>query len=209
MGSLSSQTKCNTFLWRCCHGADLSAALPGRSMRDCPAFCQWQLGPANRGSSGSLGINDFSGAEAQSWCPGWVQIQLRSAADAGAALEGMPTEREAGLRAAVMSGRSAGRRSKSSPARARAGAQGDLLREHLPLHLCPAGPYQGLSLAALSAARQEQTRLPGQEGRRPPNFIEGRFRGKPTDRVDRMTCGHWESRSDDVRKIWSGDPDCA
>jgi hypothetical protein len=24
-----------------------------------------------------------------------------------------------------------------------------------------------------------------------------------------MTCGHWESRSDDVRKIWSGDPDCA
>ena len=26
---------------------------------------QWQLGPANRGSSGSLAINDLSGAEAQ------------------------------------------------------------------------------------------------------------------------------------------------
>ena len=93
MGPLSSQTKCNTFLWRCCHGADLPAALPGRSMRDCPAFCQRQLGPANRGSSGSLAINDFSGAEAQSWCPGWVQIQLRSAADAGAALEGLTASR--------------------------------------------------------------------------------------------------------------------
>ena len=33
-------------------------------MRDCPAFRQWQLGPANRGSSGSLAINDFSGTEA-------------------------------------------------------------------------------------------------------------------------------------------------
>src|SRR5882724_8666350 len=60
---LSSQTKCNTSLRRCCHGADLQAALSGRSMRDCRAFCQWQLGPANRGSSGSLAINDLSGVE--------------------------------------------------------------------------------------------------------------------------------------------------
>ncbi len=29
----------------------------------CPAFGQWQLDPANRGSSGSPAINDLSGAE--------------------------------------------------------------------------------------------------------------------------------------------------
>src|SRR5437762_3195920 len=29
MGPLGSQTKC-TFLWRCCHGAELPAAFPGR-----------------------------------------------------------------------------------------------------------------------------------------------------------------------------------
>ena len=60
-GTPSSQTKCNTFGWRCCHGAELRTTFPGRSMRDCPSFCQWQLGPANRGSYGSLAISDFSG----------------------------------------------------------------------------------------------------------------------------------------------------
>jgi hypothetical protein len=85
----SSQTKCNTFRWRCCHGAELRTTFPGRSMRDCPAFCRWQLGPANRGSSGSLAINDLSGAEPQRRCEGGLQTQLRPAADPGTTLEGL------------------------------------------------------------------------------------------------------------------------
>ena len=32
-------------------------------MRDCPTSSRWVLGPANRGSSGSLAIDDLSGAE--------------------------------------------------------------------------------------------------------------------------------------------------
>src|SRR5262245_18109322 len=36
-GSLSLQTKCNTFLERCCDGTHVRAVVIGRPMRDCPA----------------------------------------------------------------------------------------------------------------------------------------------------------------------------
>jgi IS30 family transposase len=50
-------------------------------------------------------------------------------------------------------------------------------------------------LATLSAARQEQTRLPGRKGGGSPNFIEGRVSvaNRPIEAADRMTCGHWEA----------------
>src|SRR5947207_7805574 len=53
LGPLSSQTKCNTFLGRCCNGAQIPAAVIGEPMRDCPTSGRRVLDPANRGSSGS------------------------------------------------------------------------------------------------------------------------------------------------------------
>src|SRR5690349_24085659 len=58
-------------------------------MRDCPTFGQWQLAAANRGSFGSLAINDLSRAEAQSGRSGWLQTRLCPATDASAALVGL------------------------------------------------------------------------------------------------------------------------
>src|SRR3954466_15586759 len=58
-------------------------------MRDCPPFGQWRLGRANRGSFGSAAINDLSGAEAEPWQASRLQAKLCSAADPGAALEGL------------------------------------------------------------------------------------------------------------------------
>src|SRR4051812_42610857 len=57
-------------------------------MRDCPTFGQWQLDPANRGSSGSLAINDLSGVKPQSRQTGRLQALLRPATGASAALDG-------------------------------------------------------------------------------------------------------------------------
>ncbi|MGY4221941.1 hypothetical protein ACVMFB_008440 [Bradyrhizobium sp. USDA 4522] len=170
MGPLSSQTKCNTSLRRCCHGADLQAALSGRPMRDCLPIGQWQLGPANRGSSGSLAINDLSGTEAQSGEPGRLQAELCPAPDASAALDGRTPRtgaRPAPRGVATPSPRLVARAGRW-PAGPRVRAQGDLPRDHRPLHLWPTQAHHGLQLAALSAARQEQARLPRQAGRQAP-----------------------------------------
>ncbi|MHC2434518.1 hypothetical protein ACVMB0_001893 [Bradyrhizobium sp. USDA 4451] len=182
-------------------------------MRDCPAFSQWQLGAANRGSSGSLAINDLSGAEPQFWRPGRLQTQLCPATDASAALDGRtprtgarPAPRGLG---APWSGLVA--RAGRGPAGPRTRPQGDLPRDHLPLHIRPDPAHLGLQLAALSATRQEQTRLPRQEGRqsrklhRRPCFLEQTaYRGR------RSQCPRsLGSRPDDVLQIRSGDPDRA
>src|SRR5712675_2305403 len=45
LDSLSSQTKCNTFLEGCCHGTPVQAVVIGRPMRDCPPSRRWALGP--------------------------------------------------------------------------------------------------------------------------------------------------------------------
>src|SRR4029450_8378071 len=55
--------------------------------------------------------------------------------------------------------------------------QGDQPREHLPLHLCPDRPHQGLPLAALYAARHEQAWL-------------GRAQGRGRRNLDRRTDSH-------------------
>lgn len=135
-------------------------------MRDCLPIGQWQLDRANRGSFGSLAINDLSGAEAEPGQAGRLQAKLRSAAHTGAALEGLAprTGRQlaprgpGGLEPRLVA------RTGRRPARPRLWPQGDLLRKHLPLHLRPAPPHLGLQLAPLSAARQEQAGLSRQEG---------------------------------------------
>ncbi len=213
MGPLSSQTKCNTSLRRCCHGADLQAALSGRPMRDCLPFGQWQLGPANRGSSGSLAINDLSGVEPQSGRPGRLQANLCPATDASAALDGRtprtgarPAPRGNGTPSPGLVAR-AGR----WPIGSRTRAQGDLPRDHLPLHLCTARPHHGLQLAALLAARQEQAGLPRQEGRQPRKLHRRPcFLGKSAARGGRpqraRTLG---GRPDDVLEVRPGRVDRA
>ncbi len=213
MGPLSSQTKCNTSLRRCCHGADLQAALSGRPMRDCLPIGQWQLGPANRGSSGSLAINDLSGTEAQSGEPGRLQAELCPAPDASAALDGRTPRtgaRPAPRGVATPSPRLVARAGRW-PAGPRVRAQGDLPRDHLPLHLSPTQAHHGLQLAALSAARQEQARLPRQAGRQPRKLhrrpcILGKSAARSGRPQRARTLG---GRPDDVLEIRSGRADRA
>ncbi len=84
----------------------------------------------------------------------------------------------------------------------------DLAGEHLPLHRGPDCPPQGLSLAALSAARQEQARLPGAQGR----IIGASYRSpcsycrKARHRRRPLSPGPLGSRPHDVRQIRPGDP---
>src|SRR3954447_5113132 len=73
---------------------------------------------------------------------------------------------QAGYQPGYANQRSRARRWKGSRLERDERLQCDLLREHLPLHLCPDCPHQGLSLAKVPAARQEQARLSRQEGRR-------------------------------------------
>lgn len=90
-----------------------------------------------------------------------LQAWLRPAADQGTALDGLsprtrarPAPHRVGAPGPRLVARTGGR-----TARLRGRPQGDQRREHLPLHLCSDRAPQGLSLAALPAARQEQTRL--------------------------------------------------
>ncbi len=168
MGPLSSQTKCNTSRRGCCDGTAVRPAFTGSTMRDCPTSSRRVLDPADRCSSGSLAIDDLSRDKAQSGQADRLQAELRGSTDPSTALEGRtPTtgalpapcgDRPAEVRLVA--------RTDRRPAGARGRPQGDLLREHLPLHLRPDGSHQGLPLAALSAARQEQAWLSRKEGRK-------------------------------------------
>ena len=88
--------------------------------------------------------------------PGYAQDQAKARRWMGCRLD-----REPELRGAVLERLAQGvvARTGRRPACPRGGPQGDQLREHLPLHLCPDRPHQELRLAPLSAARQEQARL--------------------------------------------------
>src|SRR4051812_25060426 len=181
-------------------------------MRDCPPFGQWQLGRANRGSFGSAAINDLSGAEAEPWQASRLQAKLCSAADPGAALEGLSPR--AGRQLAL---RGLGRleprlvaRTGRRPACPGTWPQGDLLREHLPLHLRPDHTHDGLHLAALSASWQEQARPPRQTRREPRKLHRGPcFAGRTACRGRRsQSPGPLGSRSDDVLQIPAGHPGC-
>ena len=155
----------NTSLGRCCHGTQLRSALIGRPVRDCPASSRWSLDPANRGSSGSRAIDDLSRAEAQQrpsasvTNPPMPSSRHRRGAGRAPAWNASPTCAAPSSERLAKAGRP-----NRSPAgsRARPVARHQL-REHLPLHLRPDRPHQGLSLAVLPAPRQEQARLP-----RPP-----------------------------------------
>ncbi|MGY3132786.1 hypothetical protein ACVWZM_003468 [Bradyrhizobium sp. USDA 4501] len=182
-------------------------------MRDCLPIGQWQLGPANRGSSGSLAINDLSGTEAQSGEPGRLQAELCPAPDASAALDGRTPRtgaRPAPRGVATPSPRLVARAGRW-PAGPRVRAQGDLPRDHLPLHLSPTQAHHGLQLAALSAARQEQARLPRQAGRQPRKLHRRPcIPGKTAARSGRpQRARALGGRPDDVLEIRSGRADRA
>ncbi len=162
-GSLSSQTKCNTFLERCCDGTQVRAAVIGGPIGDCQTSRRWLFGPANRGSSGSLAIVDLSGAEsataAATSATNQVTLEEQTRARRWA---GSRLERDGALRGAVLERLARGWSPEQIAGRLarEAGAQSDQLREHLPLRLRPDRPPQGLQLASLPAARQEQEGVP-------------------------------------------------
>ena len=136
-------------------------------MRDCPSSSRRALDPANRCSSGSLAIDDFSGAEAQPRPQSATSRSMRSRPDArrGAGRAPAWSAMRPARRRCWTRSPAAGRPSR--PARRlerRAWPPRHQLREHLPLHLRPDRPHQGLQLAPLSAARQEQTRAAAAAG---------------------------------------------
>jgi len=182
-------------------------------VRDCPPSSQWVLGPANRGSSGSRAIDDLSGAETQSRRRGRLQAELRPGTSTGAALGGFPSGTAAWpapRRFAAPRPRLVARTGRRSAGQG-APPQGHQLREHLPLRLCPDRPHQGLPLATLSAARQEQARLA-----RPARRQLGKLHRGPDSRVGTAACRSQPrhprplgSRPDDVCKIRPGRADRA
>ena len=161
-----------------------------------PVFAKRAVAPANRGSSGSLAIDDLSRAEAQQrrqvgYKPGYAQQQTR---------RGAGRDRAWNVTTSCAPPSSSGSQAAGRPSRSPAGwpdsaARSIILRKHLSLHLRPDPPHQGLPLAALSAPRQEQTWLPRPEGwiaRQTSSkagfpWQTGRSRRRP------HTCGHWEA----------------
>src|SRR4029450_1792448 len=112
----------------------------------------------------------------------YAQEQTRARRWSGSRLEREPELRRAVLeRLAQGSSPAQGTGPLAAPAprppRPPSRPQGDQPREHLPLHLCPDRPHQGLPLAALSAARQEQAWL-------------GRAQGRGRRNLDRRTDSH-------------------
>jgi hypothetical protein len=82
-GSPEFTNEVHTSDWRCCHGAGLRTAFTGRSMRDCPAFGQWRLDPANRAaldrspSTISWELSRNRGAQV-GYKPGYAHQQTRA-----------------------------------------------------------------------------------------------------------------------------------
>jgi len=75
LDSLNSQTKCNTFITRCCYGNQLQTHI-GRQVYDCPSACRRAIAPANRCNFGLLAIDSLAGVEAQHRASGRVQTGL-------------------------------------------------------------------------------------------------------------------------------------
>lgn len=134
-------------------------------MRDCPPFGQWQLGPADRGSSGSLAINDLSGTDAEPRHAGRLQAWLCRAAGTGTALDGLSPGTGAwpALRGVGAAWTGLVNRAGHMPARPRLRPSGYIRREPLSLHLRSAPAHLGLQLAPLSAPRQEQAGCRGRK----------------------------------------------
>ncbi len=158
--ALSSQTKCNTAIG-CCDGNQIPTALARRPLPHCRPSSPRALDPANRGRFGSRAIDHRSRDQAQHGPQGRLQTRLRRRADQGAPLERLQARKKPKPRA----GRPrpprprlvarAGRRKARPPT----GEPHRQPRDHLPLHLRPDRTHQGLQLAPLPAARQEQARM--------------------------------------------------
>ena len=128
-------------------------------LRDCPTSRRWLFGPANRGSSGSLAIVDLSGAEAQQRQPRRLQTKLRSGTDAGAALGGVsPRTRRRPARALSSSVWPEGWSPEQIAGRlAREAGHRVISYESIYRFVyAQIARTQGLQLASLPAARQEQ-----------------------------------------------------
>ena len=178
-----------------------------------PAFKK----PGNRsGKSRQLWIarhRRFSGAEAQprpqvGYKPAYAQEQTKARRWKGSRLEREPEPARTVLeRLGQRLVARAGRR----PARPRARPQRHQLRDHLPLHLRPDRPHQGLSLAPLSAARQVQARLSRPQRRQLGSFIEDRvsIAERPPEAGRSNSRGHWEADLMLFAKIRPGHPDRA
>ena len=85
LDSMSSQTKCNTLLARCCDGNEVRTAVIGGPVPDCRTSRPRPLGPANRARSGSRAVDGGSGTEAQQRPHGRLQAHLCQRTGAGAA----------------------------------------------------------------------------------------------------------------------------
>src|ERR1043166_5552093 len=85
--------------------------------------------------------------------PSYAHEQTRARRWAGSRLERDPALRRAARRGAWKARPRLVARAGGGATGPRSRPQGDQLREHLPFHLFPDRPHQGLSLAALFAAR--------------------------------------------------------
>jgi len=170
---LSSQTKCNTHCGECCDGMQLRSTLARGAVFACRATPRRPFDPANCCSSGSPAVDDLAGAEAKQQRRaegGTLSTGLRSGPGGGATMVRLaPGARRAPAREGARVAEPglvarAGRR----PAQARGRrSRRHRLRDHLPLHLCPAEAHQRRRLATLPPQGQVSTRPARQERRQP------------------------------------------
>ena len=176
-----------------------------------PAFKPRQLDPANRGSSGSRAIDHCSRAEAQrgrkvGYQPAYAHEQTRARRWKGSKLESdhrLRADRARPSRPRLVA--RAGRR----PARPRTANASYQPRDHLPLHLRPDRPHQGLRLAALPAARQEQARTAAAEAAaapHPSSKAEFPLLTAPRRGQRPANPGHWEADLMMFCKVRPGHP---
>ena len=153
LGALSSQTKCNTFLERCCHGAELRTTVIGGPMPDCPSSSRGhsvrQIAAAldRAPSTISREIRLNRGA-AHCYKPSFAHEQRLRVAGRALGCNG----RLAAPRCPGAFGQRLVSRADRRKARPRTRPQGHQLREHLSLPLRPDRPYHLLKFAAICRA---------------------------------------------------------
>src|SRR5690348_5806086 len=166
-------------------------------MRDCPTFGQWQLAAANRGSFGSLAINDLSRAEAQSGRSGWLQTRLCPATDASAALVGLSPRTGARPAPRGVGTPQPGLVSRAGPGR----LERERGRQVISYESIYRFIYAQIARTTDFSWRRYLPRgkskrgIRGHKGGSPASFIEGRvaLAKRPVEVADRSIPGHWEA----------------
>ena len=165
-------------------------------MRDCPTFGQWQLGPANRCSSGSLAINDLSELKrnrAQAgYKPGYANQRSRARRWKGSRLE-----RDERLRAAVIKRLASGWSPEQIAGRLKRQAGRKVISyesiyRFIYAQIVRTKDYRWRHYLPRGKSKRG---FRGRRGGSSATLIEGRISlaERPPDAADRRTPGHWEA----------------